>query len=190
MAPQPRPITCIIIAAILLTLPAAVAAQAACYYPNGTDRNAQESSKPYRPCTVSSPSSSTGEETAASMCCRTRDWDDCRADGLCQVGNITWRESCTDRTWKAKECLQLCVVDDSFAADDVRVVQCADKSWCCDYDGTGRNAADCCNRGQGKWINAERQVVTTRPTSLAAASTVVVAESKGLCHSISLGFFE
>ncbi|KAK0628010.1 hypothetical protein DIS24_g10897 [Lasiodiplodia hormozganensis] len=186
MAPQPRPITCIIIiAAILLTLPAAVAAQTACYYPNGTDRNAQESSKPYRPCTVSS---STGEETAASMCCRTRHLDDCRADGLCQVGNITWRESCTDRTWKAKECLQLCV-DDSLAADDVRVVQCADKSWCCDYDGTGRNAADCCNRGQGKWINAERQVVTTRPTSLATASTVVVAESKGYCYSISLGFF-
>jgi len=52
-----------------------------------------------------------------SMCCRTNDTvasfpDICRPDGLCQETqqtDIVWRESCTDRTWQARECLQLCV---------------------------------------------------------------------------------
>ncbi|KAB2570365.1 hypothetical protein DBV05_g10969 [Lasiodiplodia theobromae] len=180
MAPQTRPTASTLITALLLALSAVLGAQAACYYPNGIDRNAEEESDPYRPCTStdsSSSLSSTSNETEeeASMCCRTRDWDDCRSDGLCQVNNITWRESCTDKTWKAKGCVKLCV-DGSLANKDVPVMQCADESWCCADDGS--NPADCCSRGQGKWIDDEKQVVTTRPTGLVAVSTVAVAESK------------
>src|SRR5436190_17864555 len=71
-----------------------------CYKPDGTLQDAR-----YAPCTAGH----------FSMCCRTNTTlspDTCRPDGLCQssiVRSWVWRESCTDREWKAPECLQLCV---------------------------------------------------------------------------------
>jgi hypothetical protein len=59
------------------------------------------------------------------MCCRTNDTaangpDTCRPDGLCQstTPDIVWRESCTDPTWTAPECLQLCVGEDGAFLDE------------------------------------------------------------------------
>jgi len=45
-----------------------------------------------------------------SMCCQINkpSPDFCRPDGLCQDSasdQLVWRETCTDRTWQADECL-------------------------------------------------------------------------------------
>lgn len=73
-----------------------------CYRPDGSEVDGR-----YAPCRLG----------GTSMCCRTNDTqasfpDICRSDGLCQETQnteIVWRESCTDPTWQAPECLQLCV---------------------------------------------------------------------------------
>ena len=49
-----------------------------------------------------------------SMCCYITPTspDFCRPDGLCQdstIDQLVWRESCTDQTWQAPECVKLCV---------------------------------------------------------------------------------
>jgi hypothetical protein len=73
---------------------------ATCYRPGGFAADPR-----YQPCKA-------GQQ---SMCCRISDPsypDICRDDGLCQETfqtNVIWRESCTDSTWQAPECLQLCV---------------------------------------------------------------------------------
>ncbi|KAF2232045.1 hypothetical protein EV356DRAFT_506250 [Viridothelium virens] len=128
--------------------------QANCYWPNGTDRNAGLPSPDYFPC-------NSGE---VSMCCA--QWDLCRNDGLCQATNsVVWRESCTDATWGSPYCLQLCTQgtddqDQSMSANDEMLTQCPDGSWCC---GQNSGAQDCCNQGQGLWI--ESGVVTdARPS--------------------------
>jgi hypothetical protein len=65
------------------------------------------------------PPSSPATRGHHSMCCRTNDTtpDNCRPDGLCQdtieTQRLVWRESCTDPTWRAAECLKLCIGVDS-----------------------------------------------------------------------------
>lgn len=39
------------------------------------------------------------------MCCAVA--DTCLGNGLCKNGDLIWRESCTDRTWQAPECVKL-----------------------------------------------------------------------------------
>ena len=73
---------------------------AACYYPNGTDRNAGITSDTYSPI---------NPEDDVSMCC-SNNGDQPRPDGLCMnlLGTIIWRESCTDKTWTSPKCIKLC----------------------------------------------------------------------------------
>ena len=83
----------------LLTLAIVVNAQL-CYRPDGSSADER-----YAPCMAGQ----------YSMCCRINDTvspDTCRPDGLCQSSinpAYVWRESCTDREWKAPECLRLCI---------------------------------------------------------------------------------
>jgi hypothetical protein len=72
---------------------------ATCYRPGGFAADYR-----YVPCHDGKPS----------MCCRTNDPnypDVCRADSLCQetLQDVVWRESCTDPSWQAPECLRLCL---------------------------------------------------------------------------------
>lgn len=73
---------------------------AACYYPNGTDRNAEFPTDIFYPI---------NPEDDFSMCC-SNNGDQPRIDGLClnRLGTIIWRESCTDRTWTSPKCIKLC----------------------------------------------------------------------------------
>lgn len=137
-------------------------ATAACYFPNGTDRNANKGFEPYQPCVVS-------DDGRPSMCCRTNDGnpDTCQPDGLClndDFGGILWREACTDKTWTAPECIKLCI-DGDMAKSDVNVTQCDDGSLCCGMTAASRA---CCDRGQGRWI-VNGQVVDTNPSVSVAA---------------------
>ena len=77
-------------------------ANAACYYPDGTE---QINGNP-APCD--------GTNGTASMCCdlvNTTRASPCTADGLCiPYDNIElWRGPCTDRSWKDPACLRLCI---------------------------------------------------------------------------------
>ncbi|PQE32617.1 hypothetical protein CJF32_00004161 [Rutstroemia sp. NJR-2017a WRK4] len=107
----------------------------------------------YKPCNGSAP---------VSMCCLLgygtshNGGDQCGSGstyGLCGVtGTQLWRESCTDQTWQSPVCLKLCVGGNrlamsSPAMNDTAITACPDGSYCC-----GKNAMDCCNAGQGKFI--------------------------------------
>lgn len=97
---------------ILLTLAstALAAADATCYYPNGTESYDNTGVMPYTPCNT---------RAKHSMCCRSNSTDTCRSDGLCDSswdGNI-WRDFCTDPTWRAPECLKLCLGTDGTDGD-------------------------------------------------------------------------
>lgn len=157
-----------VVAAILLLI---TFARGSCFLPNGTDRNSlyntSDGSDAYLRC-------KTTPDGEASMCCRLGNErpDTCRPDGLCQNGNLLWRESCTDSTWKQKGCIKLCI-DGSMGNDDIRLKQCDDQSICCDQNGSGDQ---CCNRGQGKWIDENGDVVNTKPAS-AASSTMTSSTS-------------
>ncbi|KAF7956050.1 hypothetical protein EAE96_004971 [Botrytis aclada] len=95
----------------------------------------------YRPCNGSAP---------VSMCCHlgviSNGGDECGSGstyGLCGIsGTQLWRESCTDKTWQSPLCLRLCV-----GANDTEITACPNGSYCC-----GKNAADCCNANEGKFI--------------------------------------
>ncbi|KAI9768418.1 MAG: hypothetical protein M1839_004115 [Geoglossum umbratile] len=120
-----------------------------CYRPDGSPADLR-----YVPCLAG----------AHSMCCRTNDTifpnDICRLDGLCQSAinrAWLWRESCTDKSWAAGECLKLCL-DGARAQNDVLVTECEDQSVCCDYPNP-----TCCSQGKGSWIVAGGQAVGTRP---------------------------
>lgn len=74
-----------------------VVAQNQCYYPNG-DAAAMTD---FAPCNSNS--------SAVSMCCDWPNGDRCTEDGICMSGsNAYYRDSCTDQTWVAPECVQLC----------------------------------------------------------------------------------
>lgn len=80
-----------------------------CYTPDGVDRNSGLNGTLYAPC----------DNTAKfSMCCRINDSspgangnDTCLPSGMCYNGasRETWRESCTDKTWRSGSCQKLFV---------------------------------------------------------------------------------
>ena len=143
--------------------------QPICYHPDGSAAPVA-----YQPC-----------NTAAnnSMCCATNRSsfvNECRPDGLCKQldQGYIWRESCTDPTWKAKECLHLCdtgtgmiciasrktiaegeLVETSNYPGDVFITVCTDGRYCCGSQNTA-----CCNNHQGYWI-VNGVVTNIKPSS-------------------------
>lgn len=80
---------------------------AACFLPNGTDRNTLPGTRPgdFLPCDATA---------KVSMCCaigRQKDLDICLPGGLCKnkETGVHWRESCTDKNWKSSACIKLFV---------------------------------------------------------------------------------
>lgn len=93
---------------LLFSLFSSVRAQ--CYYPNGT----LEPSPVYQPC-----GSGSGSDTFT-MCCASNGTngapaDKCLNNGLCSYidlatgTNQTWRESCTDPSWRSPSCVKFCL---------------------------------------------------------------------------------
>lgn len=86
------PSLCLIVFALLRT------ANAECYYPTGVTANV-----------VAGVYTSCNATASASMCCNLQNGDKCTPEGLCLSGsNAFYRDMCTDQTWKAPECIQLC----------------------------------------------------------------------------------
>lgn len=86
---------------LIFLLCAAVSdAQSTCYRPDGVAAPAS-----YQPCNTTAP---------ASMCCNIGYGEACNSIiGLCGSSSALWRESCTDPTWQAPECLRLCITGPS-----------------------------------------------------------------------------
>ncbi|OJD40311.1 uncharacterized protein BKCO1_1000572 [Diplodia corticola] len=166
--------------ATTISAPAVVPARASCVLPNGTDRNpisnttSSPATTPHLPCTTSSSSAHDDDDHEASMWCNpdTTATTTSRLDGLCQAG------SCTDRTWQAKRCVQLCVDGESMGGDAhvVLLTQCADRSFCCDRDGSGER---CCEEaGRGRWVGVgEGGVVVDATTAVADPDRAVLARA-------------
>lgn len=85
-------------------------ATATCYFPNRTAQLSPE----YQPCGSGSPAD------AFTMCCANNRTngnpnDTCEKNGMCHYvdlangANQTWRESCTDPTWKSPNCVKFCL---------------------------------------------------------------------------------
>lgn len=96
---------------------------AACFLPNGTDRNSLRGASPgdYLPCDATA---------EVSMCCalgRAKDPDSCLPGGLCKSEDdeVFWRESCTDKTWKSPECIKLFVDGGSQLSHPCIIHSCA-----------------------------------------------------------------
>ncbi|KAL8991591.1 MAG: hypothetical protein Q9169_007826 [Polycauliona sp. 2 TL-2023] len=144
---------------------------AACYLPNGVDRNKDLPRDTYRPVNP-------GDDV--SMCC-SRLGDKPRPDGLCENkdGTIIWRESCTDRTWQSPKCIKLCAGFDPDTNNtpglglqmdnDEQVTPCSDGSYCC---GDGPGGASCCNDGRGVFLN-NGTTQAARPASTPASSATL-----------------
>ena len=175
-------------------------ASAACYNPDGTNRNGQNnaSNSAYVPCDNIAP---------ISMCCNigpNNDGDICVPGGLCYNPNVNlyWRESCTDQTWMSPACIKLFLngTGGGLAGDTV-VTPCDDGSWC--Y-GDGESALDCCKAGDGLFIvngtettqnpsitssspiSTTTRIITASP-SLSASSTSVMSPSSGLSLGAKIG---
>lgn len=77
-----------------------------CYYPNGTDSKFSildqfPDGDIFKPCFP-------GNE-GHSMCCRRT--DQCTHDGTCEspFDGLHWRGTCSDPSWKSRDCLKLCI---------------------------------------------------------------------------------
>ena len=83
-----------------------------CYHPNGDIVNDPD----YAPCDRAAAANGT-------MCCnlnRASFPDTCASNGLCRNGGDTFRDSCTDSTWKSPMCLQqLCNTGFGQSGEDV-----------------------------------------------------------------------
>lgn len=123
---------------------------AACYTPEGLDRNVMFDASDgylYAPC---------DNVAAVSMCCAigpgrvaAGNADNCIPGGLCynERANLYWRESCTDPTWEDPACMKLFV--NGTGVTDVTITPCDDGSWC---DGVGEGSVDCCKAGDGLFV--------------------------------------
>jgi hypothetical protein len=159
----------------LLTLPSALIlslvdrSSAACYTPEGLDRNVMFNASEgylYAPCDNVVP---------VSMCCaigpgRVADGsaDTCIPGGLCynQGGNLYWRESCTDPTWTSPACIKLFV--NGTGVTDVAITPCDDGSWC---DGVGEDSVDCCKAGDGLFVvNGSETTQNPNSTTISSSS--------------------
>ena len=164
----------------LLTLPSTLIlsfvgySSAACYTPEGLDRNAMLGASDgylYAPC---------DNVAAVSMCCaigpgRVADGtaDNCIPGGLCyNVGaNLYWRESCTDSTWKDPACIKLFV--NGTGVNDVAITPCDNGSWC---DGVGEGSVDCCKAGDGLFV-VNGTETTQNPNSTTTSSSSMLSTS-------------
>ena len=161
----------------LLTLPSALIlslvghSSAACYTPEGLDRNTMFNVSDgyfYAPCDNVVP---------VSMCCaigpgRIADGsaDTCITGGLCynQGANLYWRESCTDQTWTSPACIKLSV--NGTGVSDVAITPCDDGSWC---DGVGEGSVDCCKAGDGLFVvNGTETMQNPNSTTISSSSTL------------------
>ena len=83
-----------------------------CYRPDGQIVKDQD----YEPCDQAAAANGT-------MCCnlnRASFPDTCASNGLCRNGGDTFRDSCTDPTWKSQMCLQqLCTTGFGQSGEDV-----------------------------------------------------------------------
>jgi hypothetical protein len=109
---------------LLLLFLTATGTGATCYRPGGFAADPR-----YVPCNAGTPS----------MCCRLDDSnnpDFCRGEGLCQETqqDVVWRESCTDPTWQAPECLRLCIGERTAALSSRSIQRLVSKTerdrWC------------------------------------------------------------
>ncbi|KAH8593399.1 hypothetical protein B0O99DRAFT_742758 [Bisporella sp. PMI_857] len=128
---------------------------ATCYLPNGEI----PVETVFAPCNSNS--------SAVSMCCNSVNSDRCSPEGLCISGSDAyWRNTCTDPTWTAPECVKMCM--DIFWP---RVHECTDGTWCC---GAPDNTT-CCDSGKGVKLlttgTATHLVSTPSPTSSPSASS-------------------
>lgn len=159
---------------------------AACFLPNGTDRNTVRpvNRGDYLPCDATA---------RVSMCCalgRQNNPDTCLPGGLCRAANNGpfWRESCTDETWNSSECVKLFVdgpgqrchlrilqVSSSLltlivpdSTQDVNLSLCDNGSWCRGFNETGRQ---CCQQGQGFFI-ASGEATRINPNATTSSPSV------------------
>jgi hypothetical protein len=145
---------------------------AACYTPEGLDRNAMFNASEgylYAPC---------NNVAAVSMCCaigpgRIADGnaDTCIPGGLCYNpgSDIYWRESCTDPTWEDPACIKLFV--NGTGVTDVSITSCGDGSWC---DGVGQASTDCCIAGDGLFVvNGTETTQNPNATTTHSSSTML-----------------
>lgn len=173
------------------------AVSASCYFPNGKDQNIgvqADQGITYRPC---------NPDAKHSMCCAP--WDTCTPDGLCQSGydGNTWRDSCTDPTWKSPSCVKLCVsgfgqltpysrlrlfqlTSQTYA--DQKVIEAQTDlnmanndvtvTQCSDRSyccGNGTIAAQCCDNHLGVWIDPLTGQGTTQNPGGALPSTSTIS---------------
>jgi hypothetical protein len=144
---------------------------AACYTPEGLDRNTQFNASDgylYAPCNNVAP---------VSMCCAigpgriaAGSADTCIPGGLCynQYVNVYWRESCTDPTWEDPACIKLFV--NGTGVTDVAITPCDDGSWC---DGVGQGSVDCCKTGEGLFVvNGTETTQNPNATTISSSSTL------------------
>ncbi|KAL8781663.1 MAG: hypothetical protein Q9213_005905 [Squamulea squamosa] len=114
------------------------------------------------------------------MCCATKNReipDTPRKDGLCQNGNVTWRESCTDPTWTSPSCVKLCITgitDEGVQRKDVDIIvtQCPDLSYCCDAGNT-----TCCDEGNGVWIKDGQETTINPYTAPTTTGPAIIASA-------------
>ncbi|ESZ91831.1 hypothetical protein SBOR_7783 [Sclerotinia borealis F-4128] len=131
----------------------------------------------YKACNGSAP---------VSMCCHlgasSNGGDECGSGstyGLCGIsGSQLWRESCTDKTWQSPGCLQLCV-----GVNDTKITACPDGSYCC-----GKNAIDCCNAKEGKFI-VNNRVSDTAVVDSSSSQTSQTASASSVPISIPASEF-
>ena len=149
---------------------------AACYTPEGLDRNAMFNVSDgylYAPC---------DNVAAVSMCCaigpgRAGTADNCIPGGLCynQGVNLYWRESCTDQTWTSPACIKLFV--NGTGISDVAITPCDDGSWC---DGVGQDSVDCCKAGDGLFVVIGTETKQNpNSTTISSSSMISTTPNKG-----------
>ena len=161
-----------------VSLPLFSKARLSAYGSIGTDRNTDIPKNLYSGCDT--------DPTHNSMCCAWTETNSnylninsgtkCRSDGLCEnlSGSVVWRTACTDPTWQAPECIQLCTNGTKQASMDVQITPCNDGSYCCG-DPTKATSQACCDSGQGVFIKNGREVPKT--ASVASSSTVPTAST-------------
>jgi hypothetical protein len=157
---------------------------AACYTPEGLDRNAMFNESDgylYAPC---------DNVVAVSMCCAigpgrvaAGSADNCIPGGLCynELANLYWRESCTDPTWEDPACIKLFV--NGTGVTDVAITPCDDGSWC---DGVGEGSVDCCKAGDGLFVvNGTETTQNPNSTTISSSSMLSTTTATPTTSSFS-----
>lgn len=158
-------------------------AGATCFYPSGLTA---EVDLTFSPCNTNS--------SAVSMCCNYDNGDKCTPQGLCLSGsNAFYRDMCTDQTWKAPECVKMCMgkylilhllICAELVDIDIwnpQVTPCDDGSWCCGPPDNSTTKS-CCSKGQGVKLLATTTGTLPVPVSLATS----IGSSSTLSSSISV----